>query len=265
MTHPETVLRIHREYVEAGADILTANTFRTTPRTFRKAEFPRQPPTEGMPVDRSEDLTVLAVALARKAADEAVGRTVLVAGSLAPLEDCYRPDLVPPERELQEEHDLQAVRLARAGVDFILIETMGTIREAKIALGAARDTGNEVVVSFICREDGRLLGGEPLEDAVRAVALLRPTMLSLNCIPVHQVDAAVRSLTSAWSGAWAVYANAGRPEDRASGVITTAVLPGEYAARATRWLSAGARIVGGCCGTTPEHISAIRALVSMQG
>jgi S-methylmethionine-dependent homocysteine/selenocysteine methylase len=250
-SHPEAVLRIHREYAAAGADILTANTFRTTPRTFRRAEAP----------DRSDALTALAVALARKAADESLGRTVLVAGSIAPLEDCYRPDLVPSDGELQEEHGLQATRLARAGVDFILLETMGTVREAVAALGAARDTGNEVVVSFLCTPDGRILGGEPLADAVRAVARLKPTMLSLNCVPADQADAAIDSLTAAWPGAWAIYANAGRPEDLATGVITHAVSPDAYAAHARRWLSAGARIAGGCCGTTPDHIAAVRALV----
>lgn len=250
-SHPEAVLRIHREYAAAGADILTANTFRTTPRTFRRAEAP----------DRSDALTALAVALARKAADETLGRTVLVAGSIAPLEDCYRPDLVPSDGELQEEHGLQATRLARAGVDFILLETMGTVREAVTALGAARDTGNEVVVSFLCTPDGRILGGEPLADAVRAVARLKPTMLSLNCVPADQADAAIDSLTAAWPGPWAIYANAGRPEDLATGVITHAVPPDAYAAHARRWLSAGARIAGGCCGTTPDHIAAVRALV----
>ena len=162
--------------MDAGADILTANTFRTTPRTFRKAGFSESPleagspgrashpgkVTEGgwpavtLPPDRSDSLTTLAIALARKAADEAAGRTVLVAGSIAPLEDCYRPDLVPSDAELHEEHAVQAARLARAGVDFLLLETMGTIREAVIALAAARETGNEVVVSFLCRRKGPL-------------------------------------------------------------------------------------------------------------
>lgn len=255
LTHPETVLRVHREYVEAGADILTANTFRTNPRTFKRAGVP----------DRSEALTTLAIALARAAADGADGRAVLVAGSIAPLEDCYRPDLVPPESELQEEHGLQTVRLARAGVDFILLETMGTIREATIALALARETGNEVVVSFLCKEDGRLVSGETLEDAVRTVAPLKPAMVSLNCVPANHADAAIDSLRASWSGPWAVYANAGRPEDLDSGVIATAVSPAEYAAHAQRWLQAGARVIGGCCGTTPGHIGAIRPLVRLQG
>jgi S-methylmethionine-dependent homocysteine/selenocysteine methylase len=305
MTHPETVLRIHRDYAAAGADILTANTFRTTVRMMRRAGVEEisagrrragEPPRiatehdakrpaapdgstapalpgaphprrsgDGSPSDRSESLTALAVALARKAADETAGRTVLVAGSIAPLEDCYRPDLVPPEAELREEHGLQALRLSRAGVDFILLETMGTVREAMIALAAARETGNEVVVSFLCRDRGRLYGGEPLADAVRETASLSPAMLSLNCIPVRQIAEAIDALTTVWSGPWAVYANAGRPEDLESGDITTAVGAEAYAAHAAGWLAAGARIIGGCCGTTPEHIAALRRLIPVPG
>lgn len=253
MSHPETVLQIHREYVIAGADILTANTFRTTPRTFTKAGQQ----------ERSEALTALAVALARKAAEEVPERAVLVAGSIAPLEDCYRPDLVPSDDELQGEHELHAARLARAGVDFILLETMGTIREARAALTAARETGNEAVLSFICREDGCLLSGEPLDDAVRAVAPLEPTILSVNCVPVTQINPALAALSAAWPGPWGVYANAGRPEDRASGVITTAVHPEEYREEARHWIAMGARLIGGCCGTNPAHIGAVRSLLPL--
>jgi S-methylmethionine-dependent homocysteine/selenocysteine methylase len=263
LTAPETVLRIHREYAEAGADILTANTFRTTPRTLMKEGFESLragSPRATSPSDRAEDLTALAVALARKAAEEVAGRTVLVAGSLAPLEDCYRPDLVPSDRELEEEHRAQAVRLARAGVDFILLETMGTIREAVAAAVAARETGNEVAVSFICGKNGKLLGGEALNDAVRVLARLKPAVLSLNCVPLDWVEPALEALASAWPGPRAVYANAGRPEDLDSGEITTAVTPAEYAVHAKDWLETGVRIVGGCCGTAPDHVRALRPL-----
>jgi S-methylmethionine-dependent homocysteine/selenocysteine methylase len=89
-------------------------------------------------------------------------------------------------------------------------------------------------------------------------------MLSLNCVPVSRMAAAIDALKAAWPGLWAVYANTGRPEDLDSGVITTAVSPVEYAEHAKQWLSAGACIVGGCCGTTAAHIAALRALVPAQ-
>jgi S-methylmethionine-dependent homocysteine/selenocysteine methylase len=127
---PELVLAIHREEVAAGAEILTANTFRTHRRTARR---------EGLE-GRSAELTRTAVALAREAAREA-GRPVFVAGSLSPLEDCYRPDLTPAGDAIEREHALQAESLAAAGVDGILVETQNTGPGARVRRAMGRATG----------------------------------------------------------------------------------------------------------------------------
>jgi homocysteine S-methyltransferase len=124
---PEVLEAIHRDYVAAGADALTANTFRTHARSLAAA---------GM-ADRARAWTELAVASARHAA--ATGdREIFVLGSTAPLEDCYRPDLVPSLPELEREHRAHADHLAGAGVDAVLVETMNTVREARVAALAAR-------------------------------------------------------------------------------------------------------------------------------
>ncbi|MEK9139284.1 MAG: homocysteine S-methyltransferase family protein, partial [Bacteroidota bacterium] len=91
MVHPEVILQIHKEYIEAGADIITTNTFRTTRRTFQRANLP----------DRSHALTKTALKLAQQARESFPDRQLLVAGSIAPVEDCYRPDLVPSEKEME--------------------------------------------------------------------------------------------------------------------------------------------------------------------
>ncbi len=244
---PETVLQIHQDYIDAGADILTANTFRTTHRTFRRALLP----------DRSGDQTRLAVELAFRAAAGAPGRSVLVAGSMAPLEDCYRPDLVPPDAELEEEHGEQARRLAAAGVDFLLLETMGTIREVRLAAAAAANTGLDIVVSFLCDREGRMYGGEPLYDAVRAVAPFRPAALSLNCLPARCAMPAVRQLKAGTSLPWGIYANAGVAGQEQAAALVQDVTPDEYGQLALGWWCEGASFLGGCCGTTPEHIAAL--------
>ena len=119
---PELVLAIHQAEAAAGAEILTANTFRTHRRTLAR---------EGLEA-RSAELTRTAVALAREAARGA-GRPTFVAGSLSPLEDCYRPDLTPEGEALEREHAMQAESLAAGGVDGILIETQNTVREMAAA------------------------------------------------------------------------------------------------------------------------------------
>ena len=244
MIHPETVLQIHKEYVEAGADIITTNTFRTTRRTFQRANIP----------DRSLQLTKTALSLARQARGSFPDREILIAGSIAPLEDCYRPDLVPSDEELNEEHLELAGRLAEGGVDFILLETMNTIREAYAACRAAAAAGKEVVVSFICDHDGRLLGGESLRDAVKAITVFSPTALCVNCVSPRHMSAALGELRSATDLPCGVYGNVGVPEsDKHGWEFTRDILENEYGRYALEWQRGGVSIIGGCCGTTPAY------------
>lgn len=248
VVHPETILEIHKEYVEAGADIITTNTFRTTRRTLRRANIP----------DRSLQLTKAALALARQARESFPDREILIAGSMAPLEDCYRPDLVPPDHDLVSEHAELAGRLAEGGVDFIILETMGTIREAYAACQCARATGKEVVVSFVCDRNGRLLGGESLQDAVREVTALSPTAFSINCVSPRYLATAMAELKAASQLPFAVYGNVGAPEsDKHGWEFDRDVLENEYARYALEWQRDGASIIGGCCGTSPAYTQAI--------
>jgi methionine synthase I (cobalamin-dependent) len=249
MTSPATVLQIHQEYCAAGADIITTNTFRTTVRTFRRARVP----------DRSLELTGQAVHLARQACAEVPGRTILVAGSLAPLEDCYRPDMVPDNRSLRVEHAEQAYRLAAAGADFLLLETMGTIREAFAASEAARKTGLEVMVSLLCRPDGLLYGGESLDEAVAVLEPLDIAALSLNCTPARSLTPLIRRLRTLTDLPLGAYGNVGLAGEEQEFVCD--VFPEEYARLAREWIDAGASIVGGCCGTGMEHIRTMSALL----
>jgi S-methylmethionine-dependent homocysteine/selenocysteine methylase len=251
LEHPDAVLQIHRDYVSAGADVITTNTFRTTGRTFRRAGL----------TDRSAALTAHAVSLARAASGSAAPRRVLVAGSIAPLEDCYRPDLVPPDDVLALEHTELAGRLAANGVDLILLETFGTIRETVAACRAAIGTGLDVVVSFLCRPDGVLYGGEDLPSAVRTIERLGPAAVSVNCISPRHADAILQALVTSTSLPCAIYANVGFPGEERTGAFRRDLRPGEYAAHATRWLALGASIIGGCCGTTAADLRELRAVI----
>jgi S-methylmethionine-dependent homocysteine/selenocysteine methylase len=246
----ETLERIHADYVTAGAEVLTANTFRTHARNLSAAGLE----------SRAAELTARAVGLARRAA---AGRA-WVAGSQAPLEDCYSPQLVPPQSQLVREHREMAAHLADAGVDLILVETQNTIREAVAATTAAVKTGLPVLVSFVCGEDGRLLSGQSLTDAARAVLPLGANGLLVNCGPAPTMLATLIELRAASHGLpCGVYANVGRADPVQGWVNTDAHDPGGYAGYARRWLTEGARLVGGCCGTTPEHIRQLRRLLDV--
>jgi S-methylmethionine-dependent homocysteine/selenocysteine methylase len=247
---PDRVREVHEAYVTAGADVITAATFRTTPRALGKA---------GIAAD-ADRLTALAIGLAREARERvAPGRDVRIAGSMAPLEDCYQPDLAPGSTDAEREHRNQAERLARWGAELLLVETMGTTAEAAAAVRAARGTDLPVWVSFICRSGTELLCGEPLAGAVRTVAALEPDAVLVNCVPAAIATECLEVMGRAAALTRGCYANAGSPDlGRSTWCFDPEMTPERFAEAAAGWIQRGAQIVGGCCGTGPDHIRALR-------
>jgi len=248
---PELVWTIHGDEVAAGAEIVTANTFRTHARTLARAGLEA----------RAGELSALAVRLAHQAAS-APGREIFVAGSLSPLEDCYRPDLVPKPEAVEREHAAQARFLAEAGVDLILAETHNSIREAAAATRAAKATGMPVIVSLVTDGAGQLLSGESLEAAAAALMPLAPDAIGINCVPAARLAQDLERLAAAAPGMPLIaYGNLGLASDDSGWSFTEELAPEHYTAEAARWIAVGARIVGGCCGTTAEHTRALRRLL----
>lgn len=241
---PRKLWEIHHDYAMAGAELVMANTFRTHARNLAAigqshaaAAFTRE-----------------AVAIAR----DAVGPDIYVAGSVAPLEDCYSPERTPDEAALTREHGQMASALASSGADFILLETQLTIREARIAAQAAAETGLPFGVSFVCTAQGSLLSGESLLDAFAAIVPLNPAAFLVNCVPVEEVLSDLQPLLeTSCPLPLGACANTGRLLPNGSWEATKGILPAVYAEFAALWMSAGLKWIGGCCGTTPEHISSI--------
>ena len=242
---PQAVLQVHRAYVEAGAELLTANTFRTQARSL----------AGGGQGERAGELTRLAVELARQAAERAPHQ-VAVLGSAPPLEDCYRPERVPEEAILRREHEAHAANLVAAGVDAILAETHNTLREAVAAVDAARQAGADVMASFVCDSQGRLLSGEPLAEALEAVAPLQPLAVGVNCVEPPVVTRCLPDLAAA-PQPFLAYANLGPPgaDGGFPGALDTP--PEAFARHAGAGRRRGRPWSGGCCGTTAEFIRAL--------
>ncbi|MBL7993764.1 homocysteine S-methyltransferase family protein [bacterium] len=241
----ETLRSIHCDYIRAGAEIITANTFRTNYRVLKKESME----------SRASELTRIAVDEVRFAHEESkVTSPVFIAGSVAPVEDCYSPELVPPNEDLLDEHRRHIDNLYNSGVDIVLIETMNTIREAVIALEYAKQTELPVLVSFICKDPEHLLSGESLEKAVERCALLKPAVILINCVEVNLMEKnleALRSLTRLPIGGYANVLKKG---------YTTEfdITPQDFAKRVKEWIDRfQLKVVGGCCGTTPKHIQCL--------
>lgn len=244
---PDLVKRIHADYARAGAQVLTAATFRTTRYTLAKENL----------TSWADELTALAIRLAREAAEDVnPGAEISVAGSLAPLEDCYHPEWAPAGELLAKEHAHTAEMLAAAGADLILVETQNSEREALIAVKAALDTKLPVWVSLMPRRADELFNGDPLVATAKAIRELGAEAMLINCCPPDLAAEAFRTLRKALPEArLGVYPNSGSLEVQ-RWEFTERITPAVFA----RWaldLAGEADILGCCCGTTPEHVAAM--------
>lgn len=248
---PAALLEVHREYAEAGADIIATNTFRTQQRTLDKAAV----------AESGVELTAVAVHLAH-AAVTASGSRAFIAGSMGPLEDCYQPGLVPDAAALDREHAEMAQALATAGVDLLMVETINTGREAVAAARAALATELPVLVSLVCDAQGKMLSGEDPGKVATSLTDVGVDGVLINCAPAPDLLRALRRVIEATDLPTGGYGNVGHADEEGGWVNTDAVDPKAYVLHAAAWLDAGARIIGSCCGTTPAHTKALRILIN---
>jgi S-methylmethionine-dependent homocysteine/selenocysteine methylase len=255
---PEVVRQIHLDYLLAGADIITTNTYGLIRRDLAEVGL------EG----RFAELNRLACSLAYEAS-AAVDRPVLIAGSLPPLHGSYRPDLVGAFNEIEPLYREQAGLLA-PHVDLLLCETMSSAAEGRAAAWAACQTGKPVWVSWTLHEDrsGRLRSGETIREAVRALEDLPVTGYLVNCCAPESVTKGLPDLLATGARYVGGYANTFTPipedwtldgDKDSDGWLTLRqdLGPESYGLHVADWLGAGATVVGGCCGTRPTHISHI--------
>jgi len=254
LERPDAVAAVHRGYVAAGSDVIHANTFGATPAKLAAVGL----------AGRCREVNAAAVVLARSACAPGT----LVAGDIGPTGLLLAPVGAATVDELRASFHEQAEALAEAGVDLLSIETMFDLREALAALAAARETGLPVMASmtFEARPRGFFtIMGNRLEDALAALEVAGADAVGCNCsVGPEAMVGMVRAAVSAVKVPVAAQPNAGQPQALAEGVVYEAS-PAAFASQAVAMVRAGARLVGGCCGTTPEYIRAVRAALADAG
>ena len=244
LERPDAVRAVHAQYLAAGADIVTTNTFGANAVKLA-----------GHPV---EEIVTAAVTLAREAvAEHGKG---FVALDLGPTGRLLRPMGDLPFEEAVAAY-APAVRAgAAAGADLVLIETMSDLYEAKAAVLAAKENcGLPIFVSVVLDQTGRMLTGGDLSSAVALLEGLGVDAIGLNCgLGPEQMAALFPELLRLTSLPVLIQPNAGLPEC-VDGCTHFRVGPEEFAAAMAELVRSGLRVTGGCCGTTPEHIRALRA------
>jgi homocysteine S-methyltransferase len=245
---PQLVKEVHLAYVKAGAEILETNTFGATrPRLARHNH-----------VDKVREINLAGARLAR----EVAGEDLYVAGAVGPLGIRLQPLGSTSLAEAREAFREQIGALAEGGADFILVETMSDPEEAHQALVAAREVcALPVVVQMTVQDDGSTRSGALPEDFARKLDEWGADIIGLNCsVGPAAVLEALEIMAAVTDRKLSAQPNAGVPRT-AQGRAVYLSSPQYLASYARRFIQAGARLVGGCCGTTPEHIQAIKAAV----
>jgi len=249
LTRPELVEEVPRLYVEAGSEIVLTNTFRANRIVLRE----KDPAVDVRAVNRA------GVEISKRAA----GERAKVFASIGPSGKLLMTGDVT-EDELRAAFSEQVEALAEAGADALVIETMSDLAEAKIALAAAKATGLFTVACMVYdsgkNKDRTMMGVTP-EQAAEELAEAGADVIGANCgngiagyVPVCERLRAATKLPI-----W-IKANAGVPEIRGGEVVYT-TSPEEFASHVPRLVEAGASYIGGCCGTSPDYIRAVRAVL----
>ena len=272
--HGALLETIHRDYIAAGADIVTANTFGTTRFVLEAAGLG----------DRFEQVNQAALHAAFAAAGAlpadaarfaatdlpaAASRRACVAASLSCMPPRFDRRAWPSAAAEYDAYRELAELFAEAGVDVVLLEMLQSAPHAERACRAVRATGLPFVAGLSCRlsatgtpalvafDDPSLPFGQVLDTVVD----FSPDAIAIMHSPVDAMLPALDLLQSRWQGPVGAYAEIPYPEDP-EGSGTARLSPDAYAAAAQDWVDRGARIVGGCCGTTPGHIAALTASIA---
>jgi homocysteine S-methyltransferase len=252
-THPALVLEVHGEYLKAGADVIETNTFGANRMKLRGFGLG----------DQVRDINMAGAALAREAVKKS-GQQGYVAGAIGPLGVRVEPWGKTGVDEAEAMFRDQAEALRDGGVDLFVLETFRDLNEIGAAIKAVRSVCDlPIVAQMTTEEDGASLDGAPPDQFAPALIALGANVVGVNCsvgpAPMLETIERISEVTDVWLSA---QPNAGKPRD-IEGRNLYLCTPEYMASYARRFIASGVRLVGGCCGTTPEHIRQI-ALAAKQ-
>ena len=239
-TNPDVIIQVHKEYIQAGANIITTNTFRTNPAASEETE------------KKLEFNVNQAVRLAIEASE---GSEVYIAGSNAPAEDCYQRERTISNYILELNHKYHIDLLIDSGVHFILNETQSHLDELKIICDHCFKNNIPYLISLYLNEYGNTLSGESLEYVVNFILDYGPLAIGINCISDDLFKNVREQVSNKYF--WGYYLNcgSGNPKDK---IITCGVNPDEYLKVVKESMPYNPSFVGSCCGSNPSHIGKIK-------
>ena len=243
-TYPDAVIKIHKNYIKVGADIITTNTFRTNPAALER---------EG--ITDFEKYVINAVNISKRAIEN---KSILIAGSNAPAEDCYQKERTISLNKLQVNHHNHIDLLANRGVHFILNETFSHLDEIDVVCKYCSDNKIPYVFSLYFTEELLLLSGESLDEGLNIVQEHNPMAIGFNCIAPEHFDRAMEQTDINFN--WGFYLNCGFDEHNPV-KMECAVTSDDYSEIVKKYLKINPSFIGACCGSSPEYIKGIKKVI----
>ena len=254
---PDAIREVHEDFLLAGAEVIITNTYICNTRKLAHIGWISETDVEAEMAQINE----LAARAALDARNVAGSQNAVIAGSMGPLSQSYNPDAVLPYEECLAAYRKQANALAQAGVDVILVETCTKVHEAVAGIVAAVEAGKPAWAGFVVDEEGRVSSGERILDAQIAVKNAGASALFLNCSQAPDITAGLMRLDGHHTMPVGAYAQ-GAVYEGIGWDFQESMPPEQYLEHAKEWAGLGARAIGGCCGTTPEHIGALAAALA---
>ena len=251
-SNPEDITQIHKENIEAGAQVITTNTFRTTPYALHQAGL------SGVDAHtRARALTLLAIRLAWKTVQES-GKDIKIAAAIAPLADCWAPQEFPGNIISRPWHDAQLDNLAHHSTDILLLETMNSAREAKGLTELALRYEKPVWVSFALNGEGNIYNGDDIVTTAKFLEKKGVSAIGVNCSNLEVSKMALSELRGAVSVPLLAYPNVEleQPESKRKRKIKK-VTPAAFVSWSEEVKELGVEFIGACCGSDHTHIKAL--------
>ncbi|MFL3008498.1 MAG: homocysteine S-methyltransferase family protein [Candidatus Neomarinimicrobiota bacterium] len=249
ISHPEIITKIHQDYINAGSDIITTNTFRTTSWTYKKLGYG----------DRTAKIK------AKESLDRAINcaqntkGAMMIAGSITTIEDCYKPEMFPGKNIAEDHYNTLINQMKSRGIKLLLFETMGNLDEIKIVLDISESKKIDVWLSLIFKNEFNLLDGSSLKKTIDLINQYNVKTLLNNCNQLNSNFNGIDYLRSNWKGKWGVYPNLGITEygndyflrvDR--NILTSKI---------RKIIIRNPDVIGLCCGSTINDIKLIKQII----
>lgn len=245
LSQPNEVIKLHKAYVKAGADIITANTFRTNPISVSKSDVKIN----------SSQFVKKSVKLAQEAIDD---KKLILAGSNPPAEDCYRVERRISKKEIEANHTQHIESLMQSGCHLILNETQSHFDEILFVSKFCDRNSIPYMMSLFFTTEMKILSGENLFEVIKLVEDCNPLAIGFNCIMQNTFQKAFHRISK--NSSWGFYMNCGGSAINNDNIVC-GISPQDYSHEIEKYLPKNPVFIGSCCGSSPNHTKELRKLL----